>query len=264
MEFILPEFEYGKNKIGIYQIWFNEQWFYIGSSKNLRARFRCWKSKIKTGSLNKHLNIKQILPFIHSIRFDILKEYKHPSYLRRMETMYIKTNWDNPYFLNRCPDGDTTKGMRPYNGYIKPIPKLKGIPEYMKPKKVAVFSNDGDLIEITKSKSELERKYKIKHNHVNHIINGERGQPINFKIKMVDDFGNYIEPIKFIKKQKAARKSKFNKPVIQKTLSGEIVSVYNDFRIAAKSIGVSSTYIHHLLKRCGKEWTAKGYIFKYA
>ena len=104
--------------------------------------------------------------------------------------MYIKTNWDNPYFLNRCPDGDTTKGMRPYNGYIKPIPKLKGIPEYMKPKKVAVFSNDGDLIEITKSKSELERKYKIKHNHVNHIINGEREKQRNYKIKMVDDLGN--------------------------------------------------------------------------
>lgn len=261
MEFIVPKFEYGKKKIGVYRIWLNEQWLYIGSSKNLRSRFNCWKSKFKTGRLDKHVNIKQILPLVETVRFEILKEYNHPSYLRRKETEYLKEYWDNPLLLNRCPDGSTNKNPRPYNGYVKPVKIKKPFPERMKPKKVAVFTNDGSLIKICNSTGEFEREFKMKREAIHKILSGKRGQPRAFKIKGVDDFGNCIEPKPFVNVQ--------HKRVIQMDKNGMVIAEYNSISEAARYLGDTGnrTHLSNLQKVLHGQYgykTVRGYIWKYA
>lgn len=263
MEFIIPEFKRKENPIGLYKIWFNDKWFYIGSSKKLRSRFSNWVSMVNNPKFLRNKNIKIILPDISVVRFEIIKTYSSASWLRRNETKEISINWDNPMFLNRCPDANTPKGMKPYFGYIKPPlwkPPLKGIPEYMKPVKVAVFSNNGDLIKICNSKSEVWRDFNFPMQLIKPILLGKRGQPQKYKFKEVLSDGSFKEPPVY----KPNRCIPPGKPFIQMQPSGEFIALHTSLKTAAKKLGCSPQLIQRYLKGRGRCNTPKGFIFKYA
>ena len=218
----------------------------------------------------KSKNIKLLLPEITYVRFEVLKEYNHPSYLRRKETEYISLEWDNPLLLNRCPDAKTPKNMRPYFGYIKPSPKpLKGIPEYMRPKKTALFSNSGEFIKVYNSRSELERDLKIKHDIVEKILNGKRGQPRKYKLKSVSLDGSFIEPPLYINKPQTNRYITPSVPIYQYNTNGIFINKFNSVKDAAITVGCSRSLIFRVAgnkkdSRGCRSLTAKGYIWKYA
>lgn len=271
MQFNIPSFEYGKIKIGVYRIWFNEKWMYIGSSKNLRSRFSCWKSKLQRKKLDKHLNIKQILGEVNTVRFEILKEYNHPSFLRKKETEFLNEYWDNPMLLNRCPDGSSNKNQRPYNGYIAPIKIKKETPEWMLPKKLALFKKCGEFIKIFNSRGEAIRELKLKHHIINKILRGERGQPRKYIVKEVNKDGSFIEPQIFVPKNPSfcVRYIPPSKPVCQYDMNGKFINKFNSVKDAAKFVGCSRTLIFRVAgnkkdTRGCKSISAKGYIWKYA
>lgn len=264
MEFIVPEFNRKENPIGIYRIWFDEKWFYIGSSVRLRSRFVAWKCRLLNPEKHylKSINIKKVLPETSVIRFEIIKTYKSASWLRMNETKEINKHWDTPLFLNRCPDANSPKGMKPYFGYIKPVKVLKGTPEYMKPVKIAVFNNNWELIKICNSKSEVEREFKFNMSDIKRVLSGERGQPRNIKFKQVSDNGSFIEPVKYVNNKK--RPAPKGRPVIQMTIYGDFVSEYISLGEAARQVGCSKQLIFRFIKGNSRLKTAKGYTWKYA
>jgi len=268
MEFITPEFKRKENPIGLYKIWFDDKWFYIGSSTKIRSRFTTWKTNLTGRKFLKSINIKQILPQTSVVRFEVIQTYKSASWLRRNETKEINKHWDNPLFLNRCPDASSPKGMKPYFGYIKPVQILKGTPEYMKPVKIAVFDNNQNLIQVCKSKSEVERTFGVRVSMIKKIMLGERGQPRKFKLKQVNIDGSFLEPIPYIKPKQVVDMSYRWKPINQIDDNGEIIATHPSFKVAAKVAGCSHSYLHRCLKMKFrgkvKEYKAGGYIWKYA
>jgi len=259
MEFIIPEFNRKESIIGIYKIWFDDKWFYVGSSRNLRSRFSTWKAGLTSGNF-KSINIRKILPEISIIRIELLQTYKSASWLRRNETKEINKHWGNPLFLNRCPDANSPKGMKPYFGYIKPPkPPLKGIPEYMKPIRVALFKKNGEFIKIFNSRNQLYLATKIKTSTITLIMEGKRGQPRNYILKQVSDDGTFLEPIKYTNTK--CRK------IIQLDSRGNTISVYSSISDAARSLGGINMYKGNLMRVLSGAYgykTVKGFVFKYA
>lgn len=269
MEFIKPNLL--KKQKGVYQLIFDDKWFYIGSSIDLKSRLRTWHYNITSRTLKKHLNIKNILPFTSVVRFEVIFTCVSEKESRDKETNLLKECWGNPLLLNRCPDANTPIGMRPYIGYIKPDTsyKRKGIPDWMKPKRVAVFSKDNNFIEIVNSYTELERKYKIRGSKAKMIFDGKRGQPRKVTIKSIGLNGMIIEPKIYIKpKQINFHQPNKKKPVNQIDSNGNIVATYSFYKEAAIAAGCSGTYMHNCLKMKfrgqTKEYKAGGYIWKYA
>lgn len=259
MEFIIPEFNRKERPMGIYMIWFDDKWFYIGSSKNIRSRFSSWKTMLTKPEFLKNKNIKIILPCILSVRFEIIETYKSASWLRRNETKEINKHWDNANLLNRCPDANTPKGMKPYFGYIKPVKILKGIPEHMKPTKIAVFNNNWELIKICNSKSEVERDFNFNMSDIKRVLSGERGQPRNIKLMQVSDDGSFIKPLKYTNPN--------SRKIVQLDSNGNTVFVYNSISDAARSLGGIDMYKGNLTRVLTGKYgykTLKGYIWKYA
>ena len=265
MKFIIPPFERKENPIGVYRIWFNEKWFYIGSSKTIKFRFSKWKVSLMKPKYLKNLNVKKILPQIENVKFEIIHKYKSASWLRRSETKLIRDNWDNPMLLNRCPKGNTNKGMRPYNGYVKLMPKdtRKGIPEYMQPRKIALFDDKWKLVKVFESISSFCRYSKFRSSTVNSILEGKRGQHRVFEIKKVGRDGSFIEPPKFIPKEQI-RPIRPGKPFIQMYPSGEFIALHTSLGSAAEKLGCSKQLIQRHLKGRGRCYAPKGFIFKYA
>lgn len=265
MEIILPPKEDIGKHPAVYMILFDEKWFYIGSSGNIKARINKWKHVLQTGNHFKSINIKKILPFVSSIKIIIIKKYKTKRHTLYKETELIQKNWDNPLLLNRCPFSDTPKNIRPYFGYEKPNPKpAKGTPDWMKPKKIALFTPDWELINVFESISAFCRYSKLKSSTVNSILNGKRGQPKKYKIKAVALDGSFVEPIIFTPKKDYRHNPNTKKPVIQLDKQGNIIAVHSFYKDAARAVGVSDKYIHMLLKNTGRGKFAKGYAFKYA
>jgi hypothetical protein len=264
MQFIIPTFERKEKPSGVYKITFDNQWFYIGSSKNLRTRFIAWRTMLSHKKWLKSINIKRIWNDVYVVKIEIIRLCL-PQKRHLFETQYIQENWDNPLLLNRCPKGDTNTGMRPYIGYKKPIKKVRPKSDYVPVcKKVALFENNGQLIKIFPSRTQAAKELKVSSDAIIKIFAGKRGQFIKYKIKEVADDGSFIDSPIF--KPRPNPNPVPNKPVHQIDNEGNIVATHHDFRAAAKVLKCSSTLVHRVLKgnpkyRCKR---AKGFILKYA
>ncbi len=150
MEFIKYEFKRKQNPSGIYKVIFDDKHFYIGSSIKLKSRMSAWRARLFNTKFLKSKNISLILPSTSVVKFEIVEIINcNESLLREKETILISDNWDNPLFLNRCPDSNSPKNMRPYIGYTRPIKKVKPKSDYIPlSKPVALFNNDGNLIKV--------------------------------------------------------------------------------------------------------------------
>lgn len=201
MEFIKPKFGVHDKPAGVYKITFDDTWFYIGSSTNLKNRIRKWIFSLSTGKDFKSKNIKHILPGISVIKFEVIKIYATTSLIRSSETKHITKHWNNPLFLNRCPNAEKNTGLRP--DYLGKIVKEKS-PKIDTSKKVAVFNLQDQLIKVCKSYGECSRDFKIDHENIWRILSGVRGQPVklNCKLKIVNIDGTFSEPPTFLRKNK--------------------------------------------------------------
>lgn len=265
MEIIIPEFQKKFHPAGTYKITFDDKWFYIGSSKNLRNRFGKWKFTLKTGEGLKQKNIKIILSKVSQIRFEILKIYVDISLIRNAENRLLKKYWPNKFLLNRCPDANSPKNLRPYNGYVRPIKINKTNLNDLRSKKVALYNVDFKLIEIYPSLGSISRRLNCKPEDITKYMKGKRGIVKGFNFKFVSASGEFIDPIKFIKKK---RPLDIISPTARKINrindKGEIITTYKSIKFAALDMKCSKTAIGNVLSnRCGAK-KVKGFYFKYA
>lgn len=193
MEFIIPPFDRKQNPAGIYKITFNDNWFYIGSSKKLRSRFRTWKVVLTKRQFLKNINIKQILDGVALVKFEIIRVYADEKLIRKAETALLKKNWENPLLLNRCPDGSTNTGMRPYNGQVRVKDKPR-LPVGFNRKKIAQFDLQGNLIKIHDSIKAASVYSGVKDDLIRKVFNGRAVSPRKFIFKGVNEDGSFIEP----------------------------------------------------------------------
>lgn len=257
MKFQIPTFDRKQNPAGVYKITFNDKWFYIGSSKKLRSRFRTWKAMLTSPKYLKNINIRNILHEVQEVRIEIIRVYANENLIQAAETRLIKKFWSNELLLNRCPEGNTNKGRRPYYGYTPPAKPKKGLPTPKKP--VGLFSKDGVLLREYPATGAAALDNKINFEEINTMIRGLRGPLRNgtfFKYKLAD--GSYQEPVKFKRKDVPAA------AVNQYDMNWNFIKRHRSMAEAAKEIGGHKRNIEHVIKGTHRMKSYKGYRWKFA
>lgn len=264
MEFIFEKFRKGDNYLGTYKITFDNKWFYIGSSTNLRKRCMKWKYSLTTGKFLKQKNIKSILPTARVIKFEIIGFYTDTDTLRAAENALLKKYWDNKCMLNRCPTSESPKGMRPYLGYVPPIKKKRPLIP-IGSKSVAKFTIHNVFVCVYPSIAAASRAIKCKENSVREFLKGKHRHVKGFLFKLVSHDAGYIEPIKFIRKSPPTGRTPTNaRSVLQRDNYGKVVNCFDSITDAAKSLGCSKENIFAAATKNGRRKSAKGFSFEYA
>lgn len=93
---------------GVYKITFNNEWFYIGGSGELRKRFWAWRWKIKSGGRLSE-NIVRIVGAIHFFEIKIVQRTNKQN-VRKLEDFFIKKHFNDPKCLNVCPSAYNSAG----------------------------------------------------------------------------------------------------------------------------------------------------------
>lgn len=264
MEFIKPKFGVHDKPAGVYKITFDDKWFYVGSSVNLKNRFRTWEFKLLNNCF-KSKNIRHILPTVSVIKFEVLELLSDFSLLRKNETDIIAKHWHNDLLLNRCPDATKTKGLSPdYLGKVEKVkPPLKhGTPA----KKVAVFNLQDQLIEVCKSYAECTRLFKIDNDEIGKILAGKRGQPLRlmYRLKIVNQDGSFSEPPAYVPKITLPAHSK---KIHQFDKEGNFIKEHPSINTAVREIAGRKLMCNPIQKilagvKNHKSW--RGFTFKYA
>lgn len=189
---------------GVYMMKFDNGYFYVGSSKNLRQRIRDWRINILR-ELYHSKNIKDALPSCNNISFEILEFVTDKTQLRYRETFYIKNNWGNSFLLNRCPSGIDNRGMifrsderkqlslngkkrglkdnNEWSKLIKDASIKKGIGN-----KIGKFNDDGYLIQIFSSVKFASSIVGIPRKYLPRIIRSGKSKYFNgFTLKYLND-----------------------------------------------------------------------------
>lgn len=260
MQFTIPSFQRKCDPAGTYKIWFNEKWFYIGSSKKLRSRFRTWRSMMNKPQYLKNKNIYHLLSEITTVRFEILHVYSNDKLLKKAETKLLKKSWNDPLLLNRCPDASTPKNIRPYNGQVVK-PKRARRPKDSFKKKVAVFDLNWNYIETAESLNAAARSLGVQHRRISEMLKGKKTSVKGKRFKLVASDGSFIDPIPKIKKKPKVRGN--IKPVAQCDLSGNLIAVHVSTGEAAKALNINRRNIQHVIKGDKRLKTYKGFIWRY-
>jgi hypothetical protein len=270
MEFIRPTFTRKEKPTGIYILWFDDKWFYIGSSTNIRRRLCKWAAVFKNTKYLDNKTMGIVLNKCSIIRAEILQIVEDSHDLTNIETKYIQQNWGSNFILNRIPDACTLKGRKPYEGFLKKQKIVKG--EVSKPKKIGTFKKTGELIKIYNSRSLFVKETKFTSSIINKILSGEKGQHHKFDIKNITDDGNIIEPpIATVKKKGKAKGYKHSvgyipptaKEIIQYSTHGIEIGRFKAGTYAALHIGTKpETFLKTI--NVSKTGYHKGYVWKYA
>lgn len=103
MEFIKQKLPIHEFPSGVYKITFNDKWFYIGSTQNIKIRLVRWKNVINKPQHFACERIKEILTLVTKVEFKVLKicnDYTN------QESLLIDENKGNEFLLNnRTPFG---------------------------------------------------------------------------------------------------------------------------------------------------------------
>lgn len=256
----------------VYQMTIDDKWIYIGSSINIRKRLIHWICALKSGKHYKNKNIRQVVGSESKIRFNILEKVANKSTIRLRETHHLSCQKDNPLLLNRCPEGHTNAGIRPYFGQVLKEYKKS---DYIVPKKpIAQFYANGTFIQIFPSITSAATELKIKTSAIHKILNGKQGLHKGTTFKLVNPDGSYQEPLKFIPKPNLGgcrlveiSKGKFgslnhkSRAIAAYTQDGALLKKFEAVLEAERILGIKSQNIHAVLS--GKRKTVKGLTFKY-
>jgi len=101
MIFIHNHRKLGKKEIGIYRIDFDDKYFYIGSSVNLKERISYWKTCLLHNSATTK-KIRDIVPNTSVISFSIIQYIENNEDHIKIEDSYIKLYLQDSNFLNHA------------------------------------------------------------------------------------------------------------------------------------------------------------------
>lgn len=249
--------------MGVYKISFDDAYYYIGSSVDLRSRFIGWRTRMKAGT-NKNKKIREIIKHTDVIEFTILELVEHIDDLRAKESFYINTYWDDPLLLNYCPNGDSNKGIRWNEEDLK---NRKRATFFAKP--VAIFNKDGILVKRFDFIIDAAKYLNIDRRDITKYLKGRRSTLKGFSIKLIGKNEEYIEPAPFLSKKKPPKSPRVKQPntpskeIIKYSLSGIELNRYTSINQAAKSMNTDKRNFKKLIKKSPKSYY-KGFIWKYA
>ncbi|HTQ65352.1 MAG TPA: NUMOD1 domain-containing DNA-binding protein [Puia sp.] len=176
MKFISPEFKKNEIIAGVYKITIDDSWFYIGSSVNLKARISKWTSSLKNRKHFKNKNISYILNDYSVVKFEFLYCINILKDIRDIENKLLKENISNKFFLNRCPNAENPRGLKPF------IWKEKKIKKVFYPTKIPVvqYNINHEFIQRFESIGEASRVLKIPNVNIRKVIHGKQRKTRGF------------------------------------------------------------------------------------
>lgn len=268
IKFYDEHFAMQKWECGVYKMIINEQWFYYGSSVDLKRRLSSWKHHILKGT-PKNANVKFLIPVIETVRFEIIERVESDIDPKTREDEYIKQHLDNFDCLNMCPGAFNPAGrQKAFGQSVRWKPRGKTFCA----QKVAQFTKDGEYIKTYDSLTQAailvtgDRKNCA---DVSAVAKGNSKWFRGFLFKYVDNSGNFIEPPKFQRKIPTVKPyDSINKPRVtspqfyQKNALGEIVKVWSNYELAAKSVSVSRGAIYKYLNKT-PHLLHRGYFWQY-
>lgn len=109
-------------------------------------------------------------------------------------------------------------------------------------KPIAIFDSEWNFIEKFDYPLDLTVKYRIDSSNINDFLKGKRSVVSGYKFKLIDESGNYMEPIPFISKKKPKIIRVKNpvtpaKKVMKYDINGTFICEYQCIRDAANSVG---------------------------
>lgn len=250
MEFITPNFESRKGIImGVYKISFDKKYFYIGSSTNIRKRFRRWVCVFNNPHYIKNKRIKEVISSSNCIEFEILLRFSDENKLRQHEKELIKENSGNKLFLNMVtglPHPKVKKYKPPSENISHPI-------------RIALFDLKGNLIKEYNSKRELIREHSAcRHILINKVLRGEMKFAGGFKFKLISTDGSYLEPTPY-KAKELHKKEDF----YQIDRNGNIINTFNFTKDVVKAIGAQRGVVNKILRKVGDRKFTRDFTFVY-
>lgn len=264
MIFIIPRLAKDSFRPGVYRILFDNKWLYIGSSGDVANRIRRWHSCINGNVHYKNINMKMVLPETKEIRFEILEYFETPEQALEREGQLLKEFGDYEWLLNRCPESDSPKGVRPYIGQ-QLVSRKAHLPKSAYYKPVAKFDEDGRLLEKYESVKASALANGVIPKRISAAIKGNMGKCKGFVFKYVNKDGSFDEPGYKKRNYKVNRPYRKypGKKVLQINNDGIVVAEHYGLCNAAKAVNLKSgTSIHAAITN--KRNTAAGYRWQYA
>lgn len=272
---------------GVYKMTFDGVRFYIGSSSNLRVRFSTWMTALRRG-VNKNKKIRELMKTCYLVEFEIIEIVADGSYKQR-EGEYIKKYWDDPLLLNYCPNPENCYGIRFSE---QDLAARRKPPQVENKKPIAVFNMNWEFIVRFDFVSEAASYLGVKRESIFSFLQGKCGSIANHKVKLVNTTGEYIEPRKFVPKEKVARKKGYkfselakqrmreakqkriingtefmpdwNKPIAQYDKDGNCIAVHPSIAATLRAIGCKDRVRLRRLLNGKRVKSIYGFTFKYA
>lgn len=240
----------------VYKITFNHRWYYIGSSVDVKRRLHQWKNAI-INNRPKNGKIRQLLPILTHVSFEILRYANKSQDQRIFENEYISKYHNDENCLNLCPDAFTNFGSKRVG---KVIVKEKKQP-------IAVFDIKWIFLKRFDYVSEAIKFINCRRDNITDVLKGRASNSNGFKFKLIDATGQFIEPIQFISKKPPTKPKREkqevtqSKAIIQYNKHGKLIKIHSSVGEAAKEVGSNKSNFRKQLTTTGN---CKGYIFKYA
>lgn len=116
IKWTFPKLQHGFNPPAVYRIDFDNNFFYVGSTKKLKTRMASWRTIMR----REKFPSKAFREYIKGATSGVMKilEITTIESLQERETFHIRENFYDPFFLNQSANGYTV-GRRE----LKPIPK---------------------------------------------------------------------------------------------------------------------------------------------
>ncbi len=155
------------------------------------------------------------------------------------------------------------------DGKVIPAKVFPTVPKYIPPrpiKPIAVFDMEWNELKRFQYIGDAALFVGGDNGSINDFLNGKQEQHKGYKFKLIDENGNYIEPIPFVTKRKPKiikikGEVSPSKSVEKYNTEGELLGIYESIGIAAKSIGADKKQFR---RQIGKSPTgyARGYTWK--
>lgn len=280
--FIIPKIKSKEPVSAIYKMSFAGDYFYIGSSSNIKHRMWNWKYKLNSG-VKKNYLVSAAFENSTTVTFEIIEFVDKSSDARIREDFYLKKFWGDKKLLNRTDSAFGNVGIKWTKEQIikKPIVKSSS-------KKVAKFDKGGCLINIYDSRLDAAIDIGVDPSRIRKCLK-KYGHSVNgFIYKDVDDNGGFIEapiiprkkggrkvgsklPQQTIDKMRKTQQKKVamgdylqpthSKKMIKYDMSGSILAEFPSIGAAAKSMEADVKNFKKSLKK-GRPGYYKGFIWK--
>lgn len=111
LDFIIPA-DIDLRQSGVYKITFDNNHFYIGSTKHFKNRISIYNTMFNGIGRIHNKKMALCISKCNSVKFDIVELIPDLNKLLEKETEYISQHIDNPLMINRAHDAHSNKGIR--------------------------------------------------------------------------------------------------------------------------------------------------------